>query len=183
MEDERSEIWNLILSVMLIAVGVAVGYLYAVNSKPGVANNATTPVRLTDSGCEIKLTQAAKRVKILEAGMNQAKLDRLEAMRVFHNFQAKLEEIAEEKARYATVLMEEDSDGQLILGGLALLLGMPTGVANIAQGLQGAQPRWVLPGRLEPRSPKQNAMYLYIDTKTGARQGPFTAPVLTAPAR
>ena len=181
MPDERSEIWNLMLSVLLVAVGVAVGYLYAVNSKPGIADNAAIAVRLTDSGCEIKLTEAAKRVKILEAGMNQAKLDRLEAMRVFHNFQEKLEEIAEEKARYATVLMEEDSnDGQLILGGLALLLGMPTGVANIAQGLQGAQARWVLPGRLQPRSPKAKAMYLYLDTKTGAREGPFTAPVLSA---
>ncbi len=87
----------------------------------------------------------------------------------------------EEQARYVTVLLEEDQGGQLIFGGLALLLGVPTGVTNIVQGLQGAQPRWVLPGKLQPRSPKEKAMFLYVDTKTGAREGPFAAPVLIAP--
>ena len=59
-----------------------------------------------------------------------------------------------------------------------MLLGAPTGLANIAQGLSGPKPRWILKGKLQPQSPQANAQYGWLDRKDGKSEGPFKAEVL-----
>lgn len=173
MDNERSEVWNLILSVALVIAGALVGYLYAA-SAAGPADNAAFIAQMAGNPTALAVCSAKMKNAQLETAVLKSRIETINKVIALQK---------EEQERYATVLMEEDNGGgQLILGGLALLLGVPTGVANIAQALQGAQPRWILPGKLQPRSPKDKAMYLYLDTKTGAREGPFTAAVLTASA-
>ena len=91
---------------------------------------------------------------------------------------SQLAAIQEAEQRWVTVLYEPDQSGQLVMGALAMLLGVPTGVANIVQGLSGPKPRWILKGKLQPQSPQANAQYGWLDRKDGKTEGPFRAEVL-----
>ena len=68
--------------------------------------------------------------------------------------------------------------GSVLDCAIAMLLGVPTGIANVVQGLSGPKPRWILKGKLQPQSPQANAQYGWIDRTDGKTEGPFRAEML-----
>ena len=82
-----------------------------------------------------------------------------------------------EQNRYATVLVEPNQGQEIIMGALALLLGAPTGVMDIAKGLAPPQPRWIMKGKQKPMSTVPGASFSWVNLETRQTEGPFKPEV------
>ena len=167
-QEERSKVVDWLLSLALLAAGAVIGFLYAGRMTSPEQNAAFTEQMAGNSPaltvCETQRAEAQRQTKEREAQLEMLQIG--------------IWKQQETENRWATVLYEPDQSGQLVLGAIAMLLGAPTGIASIAQGLSGPKPRWILRGKLQPQSPQENAQYGWLDRTDGKTEGPFRAEVL-----
>ena len=181
-QEERSELVSWLLGVGLIAVGALLGFLYAGwvtapehNAAFAEQMAGNRPASPAEIGAEnLRRTELAACQSSLQGAKRTIETGQL----VIDSQQSALDAIRETENRWATILYEPDQSGNLVIGAIAMLLGAPTGLASIAQGLSGPKPRWILKGKLQPQSPQENAQYGWLDRREGKAEGPFKAEVL-----
>lgn len=157
--EQSSEAWSVLLSIVLLATGMAVGYLYGTRGSPA----PMPPVSSVSSGelavCESNLQTARRTAQTREILIASQK--------------AALDEIERERQTYFTLLYEPGHGEQLFIGGVALLLGLPSGLGEIAKGLSPPETAWILPGKQTPLHGRATAQYAWWDGAAQQKSGPF----------